>query len=540
MKIALKIKLVNLNPILMKFKVLITASGLGSRLGNLTRNSNKALVRVGDYAVITHIIENYSNDTHFVITLGHFGSLVKQYIEICHPDLNVSFIQVDNYKGEGSSLLYSILKAKSLLKEPFVFHVSDAITDVKFSNLTSNYIAGFEKGDTSIYSSYNIDGKNVTSMFKKGEINPDFIHIGVVFIFNHKEFWETATEIYNDNKELSSLNDVSVINKMIQDGIEFKHQKTKNWFDIGSVKGLINARKSFIPKILKDVLDKEDENIYYYNNYIVKFFSNEKITQNRIKRASLISYVVPSIKLSSKNFYSYKLEKGNLYSKSANISNFEKFLNFFDEKLWIDKIYNDSELELLCKEFYIEKTSKRISDFLSKYKLNDEENVINGIKVPKVSELLKLIPESFFSDNIKTKIHGDFILDNCIYQDNKFKMIDWRQDFSGELEFGDLYYDLSKLAHNIVVNHEIIEKDLYSYNNKNNNIDVDILCKKRLIDCEKILFSWAKEKAFSLKKIEILRALIWINMSPLHHQPFDSFLFYFGKYNLLKSLNEKN
>ena len=57
---------------------------------------------------------------------------------------------------------------------------------------------------------------------------------------------------------------------------------------------------------------------------------------------------------------------------------------------------------------------------------------------------------------------------------------------------------------------------------------------------KKILFSWAKEKAFSLKKIEILRALIWINMSPLHHQPFDSFLFYFGKYNLFKSLNEKN
>ena len=46
-------------------------------------------------------------------------------------------------------------------------------------------------------------------------------------------------------------------------------------------------------------------------------------------------------------------------------------------------------------------------------------------------------------------------------------------------------------------------------------------------------------KDFSLNKIEILRALIWINMSPLHHHPFDSFLFYFGKYNLFKSLNEK-
>ena len=59
----------------MQYKVLITASGLGSRLGNLTKYSNKALIRVGDYAVLTHIIQNYPIDTQFVITLGHFGTL---------------------------------------------------------------------------------------------------------------------------------------------------------------------------------------------------------------------------------------------------------------------------------------------------------------------------------------------------------------------------------------------------------------------------------------------------------------------------------
>jgi len=41
----------------MKYKVLITTSGIGSRLGNLTKYSNKALIRVGDYAILTHIIK---------------------------------------------------------------------------------------------------------------------------------------------------------------------------------------------------------------------------------------------------------------------------------------------------------------------------------------------------------------------------------------------------------------------------------------------------------------------------------------------------
>ena len=35
------------------YKVLLTTSGLGSRLGNLSKFTNKSLVRVGDKAVIS-------------------------------------------------------------------------------------------------------------------------------------------------------------------------------------------------------------------------------------------------------------------------------------------------------------------------------------------------------------------------------------------------------------------------------------------------------------------------------------------------------
>jgi dTDP-glucose pyrophosphorylase len=39
-----------------EYKVLLTTSGLGSRLGNLTKFTNKSLVRIGDKPVISHII----------------------------------------------------------------------------------------------------------------------------------------------------------------------------------------------------------------------------------------------------------------------------------------------------------------------------------------------------------------------------------------------------------------------------------------------------------------------------------------------------
>jgi len=66
----------------MKFKVVITTSGVGSRLGKITDYTNKCLVRVGKKPAISHIIESYPKETDFVITIGYFGNQVKDFLEI--------------------------------------------------------------------------------------------------------------------------------------------------------------------------------------------------------------------------------------------------------------------------------------------------------------------------------------------------------------------------------------------------------------------------------------------------------------------------
>ena len=48
------------------YKVLITASGLGSRLGNLTKFTNKGLVRIGKKPALSYIIESYPDDVESV------------------------------------------------------------------------------------------------------------------------------------------------------------------------------------------------------------------------------------------------------------------------------------------------------------------------------------------------------------------------------------------------------------------------------------------------------------------------------------------
>ena len=74
------------------YKVLITTSGVGSRLGNLTDFTNKCLVRVGDKPAISHVIESYPQDTKFVITLGHFGQYVEEFLTLAYPNRNFTFV----------------------------------------------------------------------------------------------------------------------------------------------------------------------------------------------------------------------------------------------------------------------------------------------------------------------------------------------------------------------------------------------------------------------------------------------------------------
>ena len=140
-----------------EYKVLITTSGLGSRLGQLTDFTNKSLVRIGDKPAISYIIESYPKNTKFIITLGHYGSHVKQFLTLVYPECDFTFVNVDKFKGKGSSLGYSILQAKSLLNCPFIFHASDTLFQTyKVTPPSFNYIIGAQKKNPAQYRTLNL------------------------------------------------------------------------------------------------------------------------------------------------------------------------------------------------------------------------------------------------------------------------------------------------------------------------------------------------------------------------------------------------
>jgi choline kinase len=516
-----------------EYKVLLTTSGLGSRLGNLTKFTNKGLVRIGDKPIISHIIESYSTEVEFVITLGHYGSHVRQYLTLTHPHNKFTFVEVDNYMGEGSSLLYSISLCQDFLQCPFIFHACDTllpkyyIEDIDFSE---NWLIGGSGSNSQSYRTINTLTGKLASINEKGEQNFDYIYVGVSGIYDYGIFWEHVKSILKTTTT-NDLSDCHVIRKMI--GKQNFHVIVANeWYDIGNVDSL-KLTRSKIPASIH-VLDKEDENIFVFDNFVIKFFHNKKICYDRVSRAKNLEGIIPKVNDSTENFYKYEYVKADLLSEVVDIRNFTNLLNWSIDNLWISKTDNQYKENALA--FYKDKTILRVNKFLEKYNLTDSTDFINGTVVPSMKDLLDKVDFNSIIGSDPTGFHGDFILDNILIHEDNFTLIDWRQDFNGSIDAGDMNYDLAKLNHNLVLNHEILAKNYYSID-FTNGIRCDVHVKKSLLDCKKVLEEFCKKNFIDYKSIEILSSIIWINMSPLHEHPLDMFLYYFGKYNLFLNLS---
>jgi hypothetical protein len=165
---------------------------------------------------------------------------------------------------------------------------------------------------------------------------------------------------------------------------------------------------------------------------------------------------------------------------------------------------------------------------------------INGETMPSLSSLLNYIDWKDLASGLPGRFHGDFHFENILYVSKKkaFKFLDWRQDFAGDLKDGDIYYDLAKLLHGLIVSHEEIVKNRFSIEWKNKTIIFKLNRKQILEKCEMKFNQWCIKNNFSLRKIKILTGLIYLNIAALHHYPYSLLLYALGKCTLAEELKK--
>lgn len=232
------------------YKVLITTAGIGSRLGNLTKITNKSLITLNNKKIIDYIFSSYDPSIPLVIALGYYGGDVKKYLQETYPTRDITFVFVDPFKGPGSSLGYSMLAAKEFLQCPFIFHCNDTIVLDNIPTPENSNWDGIAIGDTSEifttkqYSSVLIKNNLINTIQSKGATQHDGLHIGLVGIKDYNIFWSTLEKLYQQNTQDETLNDCAALDEMIKDDIQFTPHVFSHWFDTGNEKSLTYTKKN--------------------------------------------------------------------------------------------------------------------------------------------------------------------------------------------------------------------------------------------------------------------------------------------------------
>jgi NDP-sugar pyrophosphorylase family protein len=514
-----------------KYKVLIVSAGLGTRLGDFSKNLNKGLVSVDNKPVISHVIDKFPDDVEFVIATGYKGKLLREYVTMAHPNRKTTFVDVEKFTGIGSGLGHTILCCKEHLQCPFVFCTNDTLVLEEIPAPSFNWMGYADVEEKQHYRTISITDSKVGRISEKQSIGffDEAAYIGLCGINDYEKFWKHMTEGVRYGSV--QIGESFGLKKLLLDKQEI-HAQEFTWFDTGNLKSLQKTRKYFLSKDAPEILDKPNEAIWFVNNRVIKYSSDEEFIKNRVARGQMLSSYTPNIIDKSSNYYSYKMINGKTVSKVVNPVIFDQLLS------WLERFWNPKNLEKQkykqftssCHRFYKDKSVARVNSYFNKQGTIDQVEKINGTRIPPVFTLFEKINWKHLSNGLPVRFHGDLHFENILLAESgEFVMLDWRQDFAGMLDYGDIYYDLGKLLHGLIVNHEMVNKNNFSVHAEGDVVRFDILRKNSLVDCEKRLERFVKSKGLDYSKVEIIASLIFLNIAALHHKPYDEFLFYLGK-----------
>ncbi|MBY9019048.1 MAG: phosphocholine cytidylyltransferase family protein [Candidatus Lokiarchaeota archaeon] len=125
-------------------KVIILNAGIGKRLGHLTQNSPKCLVKVTNEKTILDVqLENLIKCglEKFIMLTGPFEDMIRRHIDLNYPSISVDYIQ--NPKYSQTNYIYSLYLTKNQINDEVLLMHGDLI----FSDTILNQIIENDEKD---------------------------------------------------------------------------------------------------------------------------------------------------------------------------------------------------------------------------------------------------------------------------------------------------------------------------------------------------------------------------------------------------------
>lgn len=494
--------------------VIIPTVGTGSRMGNYTKNLNKALLPYKEKPILAHIIDNFPKDTRFIIPVGYLANQIIDFCKIAYGDRHIEFVVVDDYTSLESGTAYTLKQCRDLINQPFWYVPCDTYFDeLLMDHHTHNcyYVKYVPEKNSHLYTMFELDSDLITNIAFKKDSPIDWVAFtGLMYINDWENF-------FTDLDYLESNEFIYLIDK------GGKISKLDTWLDFGNSE----IYQTELSKTQKFDFTKKDEVTYICNHRVVKWWLDDSIAKKKYIKTLKNPLVFPTNCQHIGNFMAYDYFDGQTLYEYNNPVVFTSYLNWLKDEVWLPV---DEDITNAATEFYKNKTLARVNKFLEKYPDFNQINFVDGVKVNDYSYYLNKIDWDYLSiTTLPGFVHGDLHFDNTVINsEGKFKVIDWRHEFANIVEYGDIYYDLAKLAGGFIINYANIKEHNFNIEIDNDNVTLAIPSVDHINVYQRQLKEFIISQGYDYKKVQTLIPIIYWNMSPLHTAPFDLFLWYLG------------
>lgn len=512
-------------------KILVLAAGdIRNKFSFIKNNcSSPALIPVNTKPLANYVLNNLSeltNDPIYLVVDDFNLEEVQSELFSVLEKTKTTLISVQNSKNVVETLI------QALKKTPLTQTVTILlVTTIPFETAKNNEI--FVDSNFSINTDWSViqlESNNIKQVIlPKGDANKQLGHAFTGY-FNAKSSEITkALGLMDDTSDL-----IYLVNLLMKGDEVYTTSKTK-WVDCGhevnyqkTKKELINSR-SFNKMIVTEngqIIKKSEhvQKLKNETNYVHQLPLNIQAFYPRIIEERSISneeYCYVMDYFSAPNIAEIMLYWNTKDEQWKTI--FERFTTFFSEFKKYQTTFSIDQF----KNFYLEKTFGRIDAFrnqLTSTKSIIEQKIwVNGYACESIFTLKEYIEqkiEKLFNTANFCIMHGDFCFNNILFNplNEEMKLIDARGSFSEDAVgiYGDLLYDLAKLAHSSIYGYDYLVNDLFTLSEKNDNYHLQFLWRENrnvLVDLTNDIIS---NNNYDQNDIKFVVGLLFLSMPPLH------------------------
>ena len=439
--------------------LLIPCSGPGTRSVGYTK-FHKALIRIGDCAVIDHIINSFADIDKIYITLGYEAEYIQEYIQHSNRK-NIEFIEIENWNSSQIASFKQI--PRYVFDEPLYYNACD------------NWSTIVDTVDTNTWFTCTPENKQYY------DTSEDAVYSGISFIKDSLQYYDILQSTDINRNDLLLLQQLD----------NLQSQPLVDWYDVGNVQSYHTVKQdaSF------SVLDKTQQEIYSVNNRIIKLFVNKpNIKPNN-------NYPHPQPIEHTEHGLSYNKIQGRVNPMNGD---FDRVFNNLQDT-WRFSVHNN--IACTNRTLWQDKTWERFDQIVQQFPEFSGTVQVNGNTID-CTRTVENIDWDTVSTGLVGACHGDLVVDNIIVGEDQIHYIDHRPGV-----INDIFYDICKFYHSLLLHNKNLEKYYLTEHNNHYTIKLSPSEEDELrLNAFRLSSIYHQHK----RKIELGVGCIWLSMSPLN------------------------